>query len=402
MSKHHILILHYNSLPLLHGAALKCVTTLAKAGYKVTLVKLAPRTDSGQEEDQRIYQQVPSDVTIRQLKLITRRLPRFAMQSLKFIEMLFRFIGVVLRTPCDCVMGFDPPAVLPAYLGARVSGKPVLHFALELYPEQHWVRGKTIWRIISRFLGPRVNGLVVVDEKRAEYMVGHYRARNPVVINNTPSFRLVERTTVLQDTAKSQGSSATKIGLYQGQIEAPRGVEQLIEAGVYLDEGVAIAIIGKAEPDYEMFLRQKIRDLGLEHKIFLLKPVPPAEVWQYTASAHCGLIVHLPISLNFQLNVGATNKLYEYFMAGIPVLAPNYPGYPELIEGEQVGKCVDPHDPRAIAQAIHAIVADDEQWENMRRRALQLAKDRFNWEIDGGKFLRTVHELVQKKTKPSD
>lgn len=396
MKPGHVLIFHYNSNPALHGAALKCTNTLASAGYQVTLVKLAPRKEAvvaaGGDRSQ---QQLVAGVTLRQLQLVSRKLPRFAFAVLKFLEMLIRFSWEAFREPCDVIMGFDPPAVLPAYIGGKLSGKPVLHFALELYPEQHWVVGKPMWRFVSRFLGPRVDALVVVDGNRGEYMVKHYRARNPVAIRNTPPYRTVERTDLLQRVMSEHGLSATRAALYQGQVEAERGIGQIIESAKFLRDDVAIVILGKAEPDYEAEVRRQIQSAGVEKKVLFLPPVMPSEVWQYTASAHCGLILHLPISSNFVLNVGATNKLYEYLMAGIPVVSVNYPGYPELVEGEGVGKCVDPKNPRAIADAINEVLDDEQKWEQMRQRALRLAREQFNWEIDGGKFLDTVGSLIR-------
>ncbi|HOJ33919.1 MAG TPA: glycosyltransferase family 4 protein [Candidatus Hydrogenedentes bacterium] len=392
-----ILVFHYNSNPTLHGAALKCTNTLAAAGYQVTLVKLAPRREAIEAAGgDRSAQQLVPGATLRQVRLVSRNLPRFALPIIKFLEMLIRFFWIALRESCDVIMGFDPPAVLPAFIGGKLSGKPVLHFALELYPEQHWVVGKSIWRFISRFLGPRVDALVVVDANRAEYMVQHYRARNPVVIHNTPPYRTVERTDLLPRVMAERGLSATKAALYQGQVEAERGIGQMIEAAKYLRDDTAIVILGKAESDYEAEIHRQIRAAGVENKVLLLPPVLSSEVWQYTASAHCGLILHLPISLNFVLNVGATNKLYEYLMAGIPVVTVNYPGYPELVEGERVGKCVDPTNPKAIADAVNEMLADGQEWEQLRQRALRLAREQFNWEIDAAKFLDTVRSLIRK------
>ena len=390
-----IAVFHYNSNPFIHGAALKCVNTLAEAGYDVVLTKPAPRKEAVAQRGDRTRQQLHARVTLRQVALATRRLPRFTLQFLKFLEMFVRFAWRAFREPCHCVMGFDPPAVLPAYVGARLAGKPVLYFALELYPEQHWVAGRAFWRMASRFLCPRVDALVVVDSNRSAYMVEHYRARSPVAIRNTPAFRPVERTDTLQRTLAGRGIETSKIALYQGQVEPARGVEQMIDMVPYLREDTAVVILGGAEAEYSEQLRNRIAAQGLENRILMLPPVLPAEVWDYTASAHCGLIAHQPVSLNFYYNAGATNKFYEYLMAGIPVVTPNFPGFPEVVEAEKVGLCVDPASPEAIAAAVNSILADEEEWNRMRERALKLAQERFNWGIDGARFVEVVDALMR-------
>jgi glycosyltransferase involved in cell wall biosynthesis len=100
----------------------------------------------------------------------------------------------------------------------------------------------------------------------------------------------------------------------------------------------------------------------------------------YTASAQVGLLFYRNTCRNNYYC--APNKLYEYMMMGLPVITCNYPGLVEFVEGQGIGICVDPEDPKAIAAAINRIAGDDALRKGMRERCLRLARERWNWECE--------------------
>ncbi|NJL72924.1 MAG: glycosyltransferase family 4 protein [Candidatus Competibacteraceae bacterium] len=47
-------------------------------------------------------------------------------------------------------------------------------------------------------------------------------------------------------------------------------------------------------------------------------------------------------------------KLFQYLMAGLPVIASNFPGMIDVVERNEVGICVDPENVDEIAAGIVA------------------------------------------------
>ena len=73
-----------------------------------------------------------------------------------------------------------------------------------------------------------------------------------------------------------------------------------------------------------------------------LPKVPVAELPKYTRNAYLGFQVLN--NMNFNHYSASSNKLFEYMMAGVPVIACSFPEIQKVVETEKVGICVDSHD----------------------------------------------------------
>ena len=73
-------------------------------------------------------------------------------------------------------------------------------------------------------------------------------------------------------------------------------------------------------------------------------------------------------------------KFFEYMAAGLPILCSNFPVWRELVEGNGVGICVDPEDPKAAAEAALWLHAHPAEARAMGERGRRLVRERFNWE----------------------
>ena len=62
-------------------------------------------------------------------------------------------------------------------------------------------------------------------------------------------------------------------------------------------------------------------------------------------------------------------------MMGVPVIAANYPGIRALVEGEEIGLCVNPDEPAAIAAAVNRMAADPEGRSRMKANGLRATRN---------------------------
>ncbi len=67
-------------------------------------------------------------------------------------------------------------------------------------------------------------------------------------------------------------------------------------------------------------------------------------------------------------------------MVGLPVLSTRLVAVAEIIDTRQVGKIVNALEPEAIGKAINAILRDPDALAQMRKNALQAAREEFYWE----------------------
>jgi glycosyltransferase involved in cell wall biosynthesis len=125
----------------------------------------------------------------------------------------------------------------------------------------------------------------------------------------------------------------------------------------------------------------------------LLPAVPYAELLSWTASADLGLLVASPdYSLNVRMFL--PNKLFEYIMAGVPVLTSALPAVVELVQAYGLGEVVSELTPQAIARTINGMFARPETLATMRQNALQAASSDLHWEKEQENLLQLYQQIV--------
>ena len=234
-------------------------------------------------------------------------------------------------------------------------------------------------------------GLRHVDEgiwttrTRAEYIVRRYGIRFPTLIHNVPEMLEVEQGWDLHE--RLQIPADRRILLYQGSIQEFRGIEESIEAVTMLERCVLV-IIGYGY--HRPMLEDMVHRRGLDDLVRFFGPIPNDELLYYTASADVGLCVIRGQSLSYRWSM--PNKLFEYMMAGIPVVASDFEEMGRVVREEGVGTVCDPDDPQSIAAAVRAIV-DDPEAEARFRAATRVAITRYNWDHEEQKLLALYRRL---------
>ncbi len=295
-----------------------------------------------------------------------------------FAEYNVKMFFKARKCQADLVEAHDLPSLLCALLVAKLRHRPLVYHAHELWSEMGThIRFKGFWRWFEKRLIGGVDLIVVPEENRARIYRDEYGARDlPLVVANCPPFKETHAGTALADLFASRGTRVSCMVLYQGVISSERCVDEIVAAAAHFRDGVALALIGQgfgewADPQSRMPSGGRV----------LYQPhVPYEKLLDYTASAHIGLLFYRNTCRNNYYC--APNKLYEYMMMGLPVITPNYPGLVGFVEGQNIGICVDPEDPRAIADAVNRIAGDETLRQTMRENCLRLARDRWNFESE--------------------
>jgi glycosyltransferase involved in cell wall biosynthesis len=195
--------------------------------------------------------------------------------------------------------------------------------------------------------------------------------------------------------------SEARLALYQGFIQEDRGLDTLVLAAPFLEADTIIVLMGKATPETLSHLRALVSSTGVEGRVKILPPVPYVELLEWTASADVGLIVYQP---DYAANVRGMlpNKLFEYLMAGLPVLASRLPAVEEVINTFCVGQVVPSLAPADIGSAIDAMLRDRDALESMRSNALEAARSEFNWEQESRRVVDLYRDLLRSLENDRD
>ena len=166
-----------------------------------------------------------------------------------------------------------------------------------------------------------------------------------------PERQAVPRTDALRERLGIPAEQ--RIVLYQGLVRAARGLERLIDAMQDVP-GATLVVIGDG-PAKAALQQQAAAQLGRRARF--LPHTPPDELLRLTASADLG--VHVPEPVTESIRLALPNKLFEYLMAGLPVVVADIPEMRRVVERFDVGLVVDPYDRDGLAAALRRALSDE-------------------------------------------
>lgn len=268
----------------------------------------------------------------------------------------------------------------------RLKKKPLIYDSHEVQTSRTGY-DSPIYGMVEQHFIKRIDSMIVENHTRAKYnedLYGFY----PNVVHNYPFLH----TEVLNERVNLhkilQLPADEKILLYQGGIQAGRGLKQLIQAVPKFKEGILVLIgDGRIKPD----LVKMVNEMNLQEKIKFIPKVPLSELPKYTKNAYLGFQVLN--NTNFNHYSASSNKLFEYMMAGVPVVACDFPEIKRVIEGENTGICIDSHNPSAIADAVNRLLEDRELHNQLSENSLKASKI-YNWESEKECFLNVYSKRI--------
>jgi glycosyltransferase involved in cell wall biosynthesis len=223
--------------------------------------------------------------------------------------------------------------------------------------ERRWVPHpplqRRLFRLAERLVMARADVVVTVCDSIAHDLVKElsHGAREVHVVRNIPDLAAGDRPYPPLKRQLGIEESAFVL-LWQGGTGPTRFIEPIIEALQYAP-GVVFVIRG---PSLELFgdgYRALAGKCGVADRLVLVPPVPSADVVAAARGADAGIWTLPKLSKNFYYAL--PNKIFEYMASGLPVLAANFPEARKMVEGNGVGLCFDPYDPRSIAAQINRL-----------------------------------------------
>ena len=308
------------------------------------------------------------------------------------VSMSWRFLTSVSSYDLVHCHDLEP---LPLAVAAKVmlGGRlRIVYDAHELETEKIAARGlrKIMSKVMERLLMPFVDELITVGERIAEWYAKKYSRRKPCVVMNSPLLCNAEKSEVLRELIGI--SHETRLFLYLGVLSEGRSVELMLDAFSGCDDR-AIVLMGGGGTSRE---GRRLEDLvrkraSREANVFFLRPVPRNKVVEYASSADVGLCLIEDKCLSYRYCL--PNKLFEYGMAGTPVLASNLPELTEVVKRYGCGVICSELTAEGIRIAIDECLAVDVL--AMGARARRWAEERC-WETQEKKLVDLYRELIPK------
>lgn len=291
------------------------------------------------------------------------------------------------------------PVALRLAAAARANGRAgrVVYDAIDIALETNTFIGRhRAWKWLyqgrERAWMRHVDSVITTNDAFADDLRIRLRlAERPGVLLNTPP-RWTPPDPWPDLIREATGLPATcRVVLYLGRLSPHRGLEEAADGVARVDDAALVLVgFGKLE-DQE---RARAQDPRFAGRHFTLPPVHPDLVPDWAASADVTLIALPPTSLNQRLTT--PNKIWESLAGGTPVIVGRETTtMREIVERDDLGAVVDPHDPEDLARGLRAILdAPAEERAARRARCLAVAHDRYNWETTVVDYAALVARLV--------
>lgn len=280
---------------------------------------------------------------------------------------IYVFVFIISQRPK--MINIHTLEFLPLSLIAKIFKIRIIYDTHELETEKANFKGfrKKISKIIEKTFIGFVDKVIVVGEAIAdEYKKMYPKMDRPFVVLNTPNYKITQKNDLFRE--KFNIDKEKIIFLYQGAISPSRGVEILLET--FKDTDKVIVFMGYGS------LVDKVKEYSLKYKnIYFHEAVKPEVLLNYTSSADIGfcLIENSCKSYDYCM----PNKMFEYIMAGIPVIASDLFEMKKIINLYKIGVTIDYKNINILKEKINNISIEniDAFIEN-----IEDFKKKFNWE----------------------
>lgn len=346
--------------------------SLAKAGYEVVLIAKHDKEE-----------------TVAGVRVVP--LPKARNRLHRMTAVLWRLYRLAIKENAD-VYHFHDPELMVVGLLLKLRGKKVIWDVHEHYPNailDKYYLSKPARRIISKSFD--------LFERAVVRFFDYVIYTTPFVGARYQKMKVrsgrIENYPILELSKTFEPNPQEKI-IYLGAMSPTRGLIEVIEA---------FALLAKKYPSWELYLvgssrpqsfEQEMKDLvaqrDVQANVKFIAWVPYEEKERLSSQASMGVITYLPYSNNTSC---LPNKLFDYMLVSLPVIASNFPLYREVVEPAQCGIIVDPAKPEEIARAMAYLVEHPEEARQMGENGRKAVLQKYNWEKESERLLQ-IYDAV--------
>lgn len=281
---------------------------------------------------------------------------------------------------------FHDPELIPAGLLLRLLGKKVIYDAHEDVAaslRSRYYLPKFSRNLLASIIGPFerlasrfFTKIVTATPAIAE----HFDQAKTVCIANYVAFQNQSQS----DTADRKKSNF----IFAGHLSEIRGAEQMAQAvNLCKNPATRLDIIGRiSRPS----VRQEMIEIDKKNRLNFIEWMPKDQLDAKLRESFAGLVVFLPEPNHIR---SQPNKIFEYMAAGIPVVISHFSDWKRIIDTFNCGLCVDPLDPRDIAEKLDWLLANPEEAKAMGERGKKAAFENFNWTVEAQRLCKIYEEI---------
>ena len=243
---------------------------------------------------------------------------------------------------------------------------------------------KTLTKLLEKFLIKYADKVICVSEAIADEYVKLYNIEKPALVLNTPPYTEIEKKDIFRE--KFDIKKDQTIFLYQGGLSSGRGIEILLDTFKTINDNQSV-IVFMGYGELESLVQKSSETYA---NIYFHEAVNPDVLLDYTSSADFGISTIEDSCLSYRYCL--PNKIFEYLMAEIPVIASNLFEMKRLVEHNHIGVVAQQNTPQGLGEAIQKAVKLDKKG---LQQNIQKVKKIYNWQ-EQEKILLDVYKELEK------
>ncbi len=248
----------------------------------------------------------------------------------------------------------------------------------------------------ERHLARNCHRIIATTEKEKEELIRHYGA-SPERVSVIPcGVNLDLFQSRDKETAKHQlGFGDEKLILFVGRIEPLKGIDQLLEAMTYLQNGQRLRLViigGDEHSQYEMKRLQRLsQELHIEGSVTFSGLIEQEKLpYFYSAADVC-------VIPSYYESFGLVAM--ESIACGTPVVAANVGGLKSVIRQGETGYVVTDNTPSRLADKI-ALLLSQPSPDTKSTLSIRASVTRFSWPNIAQQIIKECRELLANYAAP--
>lgn len=381
---------------------------LLSAGFEVQLLCAASAGLPASEQTP--YQlQIRREAVAR--SFLTRSLEGITLLEKTWIKPLQRFIA---ECKPDALHVHDFPLLKTVLRVAKAAQIPVIADLHENMPALLLIQRRTRrfylrpldalvhnyywWRWNERRLLPRCQQVLVVVPEASERLLKYgVPAEKITVISNTESEATFSIDRI--DPQLVSGYRQDWVASYIGGVGPHRGIDTVIKAVPQVVQQIPnfrLLIIGVTKGSYLSWLVQLVRELKIEKWVEFVGWQPFDKVNTFVSLSSVCLVPHNDFE---HTQTTVPHKLFQYMLAGKPVIVSDVRPLKRIAEDTQAGLVFKANDPSSLAQQLVELHHNPALAERLGRNGYMAARGPYSWSQDAQKLVNVYQKLESARTR---
>ncbi|MCZ4409413.1 glycosyltransferase family 4 protein [Cryomorphaceae bacterium 1068] len=292
----------------------------------------------------------------------------------------------ILFSRADILWANDLDTLPANWLVSLMKGKRLVYDSHEYFTEvpeiQHKPRVKSLWKFFEKKCIRRTDLVITVSPSIADLLKKTYQLDEVLIVRNVP----LGSTKLPKATKTDLGLDENRflLLLQGGGINVNRGGEELVEAMRHIEKA-DLVIVGGGDAMPE--LKRISAEFELRDKVCFLPRMPYEAMMRYTSAADLGFSLDKDGNLNYRFSL--PNKVFDYAMAGLPMITSDLPEVAAFVRRNEIGVVLTEVTPQKIALQVNMLVENPVELSRLKLNASKMSAE-LSWENEFAPVLTKI------------